>query len=312
MSAFRQARIRHYLKLRAEILQAIRIYFCEHDYLEVETPLRIREPIPEAHIDPIESEIYSEIGGSVLQTSPEACMKRLLSAGYPQIFQICKCFRKGERGNLHLPEFTMLEWYRTDSDYQGMMRETEDMVHFVARSNDIGDELVYGDHTVNLKPPWDRMTVGDAFAQFSEISLQDALAQEKFDEIIGCEIAPKLGNTKPLFLYDYPAQCGALAKSRDDNPSVAERFELYICGIELCNGFSELTDPVIQRQRFETEMELRKSSGKHSYPMPEKFLSALSEMPKASGNALGIDRLMILFANVCKIDDVVSFTPEEI
>ncbi len=306
MSAFRQARIRPYLKLRAEILQAIRIYFCEHDYLEVETPIRIREPIPEAHIDPIESETFT------LQTSPEVCMKQLLASGYPQIFQLCKCFRNGERGNLHLPEFTMLEWYRADSDYQGMMRETEDMIHFVARSNDIGEESVYGDHIINLRPPWDRITVSDAFARFSSMAVQDALSQDKFDEIIGCEIAPKLGNTKPVFLYDYPAQCGALAKLKNDDPSVAERFELYICGIELCNGFSELTDALVQRQRFEAEMEIRKSSGKPTYPMPEKFLNALPEMPNASGNALGIDRLMMLFANVCSIDDVVSFTPEEL
>jgi lysyl-tRNA synthetase class 2 len=306
MSAFRQARIRQYLKLRAEILQTIRIYFCEHDYLEVETPIRISEPIPEAHIDPIESEKF------VLQTSPEVCMKQLLAAGYPKIFQLCKCFRKHERGHLHLSEFTMLEWYRADSDYQGMMRETEDMIYFVARSNDIGEESVYGDHIINLRPPWDRITVSDAFARYASVSIHDALDHEKFDEIIGCDIAPKLGNTKPVFLYDYPARCGALAKLKDSDPSVAERFELYICGIELCNGFSELTDSVIQRQRFETEMEIRKLSGKSTYPMPEKFLSALSEMPNASGNALGIDRLLMLFANVCNIDDVVSFTPEEL
>jgi len=306
VKAFRQSFIRPYLELRSEIIQSVRMYFFDHDYMEVETPIRIPAPAPEAHIDAPPS------GDWFLHSSPELCMKQLLSAGYSLIFQICKCFRQHERGQLHLPEFTMLEWYCANSGYQDMMNECEDMIRFVARRNDFGEELIYGEDRIDLRRPWDRMSVSEAFEKFSSMSMKDALDCGRFDEIIGCEVSPKLGRQKPLFLYDYPAECGALAKLKPYDKQFAERFELYICGIELCNAFSELTDPVIQRKRFENELSLRKAAGKTVYPMPEKFLHAMENMPQASGNALGIDRLIMLFANVTRIDDVVGFTPEDI
>jgi len=306
VKAFRQSFIRPYLELRSEIIQSVRMYFFDHDYMEVETPIRIPAPAPEAHIDAPPS------GDWFLHSSPELCMKQLLAAGYSHIFQICKCFRQNERGQIHLPEFTMLEWYCANSDYQDMMTECEDMIRFLARRNDFGEELIYGEDRVDLRRPWDRISVSEAFDKFSPISMKYALAYGKFDEIIGCEIGPKLGRQKPVFLYDYPAECGALAKLKADDERFAERFELYICGIELCNAFSELTDPVIQRKRFENELNLRKAAGKTAYPMPEKFLKSMENMPQASGNALGIDRLIMLFANVTQIDDVVGFTPEDL
>jgi lysyl-tRNA synthetase class 2 len=306
MKHYRQNFIRRNLTLRAKILQAVRLFFIQNDYLEVETPVRIPAPAPETHID------AQEAGGWFLHTSPELCMKRLLSAGYPRIFQICRCFRKQERGRMHLPEFTLLEWYTAGHTYLEMMDQCEKLIQFAAGVAGQPDAIGYGDRRISLSSPWNRMTVYDAFDRFSRISMQDALVQNRFDEIMAIEIEPCLGNDFPVFLYDYPASCSALARLKPDNPSVAERFELYIAGLELCNAFTELTDPVEQRTRFEAERRIRKHAGKIGYPMPESFLNALNDMPAASGNALGMDRLILLLTDANSIDDVVAFIPEEL
>jgi len=271
----------------------------------VETPVRIPAPAPEAHIDAIESE------NMFLHTSPELCMKRLLASGYPRIFQICRCFRQKERGSRHIPEFTMLEWYRANSDYFDMMDETEALIKHVALKSESDSPIIYQGGRIDLSGHWARMTVAEAFDKYASLSVDKALSDEKFDETMA-EIEPALGQNAPLFLYDYPAACGALAKLKTGNRAVAERFELYICGLELCNGFTELTDTKEQRARFEKELSFRKKAGKREYPMPEKFLEFLSCMPDASGNALGLDRLVMLFADTGTIDDVVAFTPEEL
>jgi len=293
------------LEIRANIIRSIRLFFSEHDYLEVETPIRIPAPAPEAHIDAIESE------DRFLQTSPELCMKRLLASGYPRIFQICRCFRRNERGSRHIPEFTMLEWYRADSDYFVMMEETEALIKYVAAKSGYGNQIRYKGGGIDLFGRWTRMTIAEAFDKYASISVEKALSNDRFDETMA-EIEPALGQNTPLFLYDYPAYCGALAKLKTGNSSIAERFELYIGGLELCNGFTELTDPKEQRARFEKELFFRKKAGKKEYPMPEKFLESLSRMPDASGNALGLDRLVMLFADTPTIDDVVAFTPEDL
>ena len=292
------------LELRAVIMAAIRHYFTEKDYLEVETPNRIPAPAPEANIEPEPSGLW------FLQTSPELCMKRLLAAGFERIFQICKCYRKGERGRLHLPEMTMLEWYTAGHDYLDMMRQCEDLISTVAQSIDHGKGIQYQGRWIDFTKPWDRMTVDQAFEKFAPESLDTAVRNGHFDEIIGCDIAPNLGCVKPVFLYDYPAALGSLARLKPGDKSVAERFELYIAGIEICNAFSELTDPDEQRRRFETEMRRRRASGKTPYPLSETFLQALDEMPESAGNALGIDRLIMLFADTAEIDAVVAFIPE--
>jgi elongation factor P--(R)-beta-lysine ligase len=306
MKHYRQHFIRQKLILRAKILQAVRLFFIQNDYLEVETPVRIPAPAPETHID------AQEAGGWFLHTSPELCMKRLLSAGYPRIFQICRCFRKQERGLLHLPEFTILEWYTTGHTYLEMMDQCEKLIQFVAEVAGQPDSIDYRNRRILLSSPWDRLTVSDAFDRHSRISMKAALAQNRFDEIMAIEIEPCLGNDHPVFLYDYPASCSALARLKPDNPLVAERFELYIAGLELCNAFTELTDPVEQRKRFEAEGWFRQHSGKIEYPMPESFLCALDDMPEASGNALGMDRLILLLTDANSIDDVVAFIPEEL
>lgn len=302
----RQTRNQAVLVFRSRVIQAIRRFFEHHAYLEVETPHRLPTLAPEAHIDPQPS------GEWFLHTSPELLMKRLLAAGYPRLFQICRCHRRGERGRRHLPEFTLLEWYRAGVDYVDMMGETERLIGFVAREVGLGFELDYQGSALDLRPPWPRLSVAAAFERYGSLSMADALAAGRFDEVMGLEIEPRLGLPRPQFLHDYPAIHGALARLRRDMPGVVERFELYIAGLELCNAFGELTDPAQQRQRFEAEMAARRAGGKTVGPMPEKFLAALEGMPEAAGNALGVDRLAMLLSDRSHIDDVVAFTPEEL
>ena len=239
-------------------------------------------------------------------------MKQLLAAGFPRIFQICPCFRQRERGKKHLPEFTMLEWYAAGTDYREMMDVCEDLVEFVASTTGSGNVLQYQDKHIALNKPWDRLSVETAFDTYATVSLDKAMADDLFDEIMTEEIEPVLGNEKPVFLYDYPAQRSALAKLRTDDPRFGERFELYISGIEICNAFSELTDAEEQRNRFEAEARFRRQLKKTMYPLPDKFLDMLPDMPEASGNALGLDRLMMLFADAVSIDDVTAFVPEDL
>lgn len=247
-----------------------------------------------------------------MQTSPELGMKRLVAAGYERIFQICKAFRKDERGDRHLPEFSLLEWYVAGLDYGELMGQTEELIRYVAKTLGSGGRLRYQGKTVDLSVPWERLTVSRAFLYFAGTTPEAALADGRFDEIVGCAIEPRLGWQKPVFLYDYPAPCAALARRKPDQADRAERFELYIAGTELCNGFGELTDPKEQRARFQEAEAIRQREGHLAYPPPNAFLSALSHMPPASGNALGLDRLVMLLAGADTIDQVVAFSPEEI
>jgi len=304
MDLVRLSPIKDNLIRRARVVAAVRGFFNTQGYLEVETPLRIPAPAPEAHIDAQPS------GEWFLQTSPELCMKRMLAAGFAKIFQICKCFRRGERGRRHLPELTMLEWYTAGADYRHMMDQCEALVAFIRAELDLPAAIAYQNRSIDLGTPWARMRVDDAFGRYAGCSAAEALAQGRFDEIMGLRIEPELGWERPVFLYDYPAACGALARLKPDRPDIAERFELYIGGLELCNAFSELTDAPEQRRRFADEAEQRRAAGKSIYPSPEPFLKALERMPSAAGNALGIDRLVMLLTDADAIDQVVAFTPE--
>jgi lysyl-tRNA synthetase class 2 len=294
------------LECRAALLQLSRGFFREHGFLEVETPLRIPAPLPEAHIEAIPSD------GWVLQPSPEICMKRLLAAGCEKIFQICKCFRNAERGRRHLPEMTLLEWYAVGQTYADLMNGCEELIRQIARGLGIGDTLSYQGLTVDLSPPWPRLSVADAFRRFASVSAEEALAGGRFDEIMGLEIEPNLGRERPTFLIDYPASKASLARLKPGQPEVAERFELYIGGLELCNGFSELNDAAEQRRRFAAEQETIRTAGGAVYPLPEKFLESLAHLPPCAGNALGVDRLAMLFCDAAAIDEVVTFTPEDL
>jgi len=300
-------RKRNALHIRAAMIRTIRGFFIDRDYLEVETPSRIPGPAPECNIDAIPSD------GWYLHTSPELCMKRLLAAGYPRIFQITRCFRSEERGSLHISEFTLLEWYTSGMDYRRMMEDCEELIIHVAHSLDHEGQIDYRGKKIDIRSPWERVSVRDAFSRYSSVSLEHALRSNCFDEIMVEEIEPRFKEIqRPVFLYDYPVTLGTLARVKKTDPEVAERFELYMGGLELANAFSELTNAAEQRARFEEEQKNRRESGKTPYPMPEKFLSELSNMPESSGIALGVDRLAMIFTNSESIDDVVAFTPEDL
>ncbi|MBU0682155.1 MAG: EF-P lysine aminoacylase GenX [Proteobacteria bacterium] len=296
----------HRLQQRAAIIQAARFFFGARGYLEVETPIRLPALIPEANILPLSSASW------FLQTSPELCMKRLLAVGVPRLFQICKCFRDHERGRRHLPEFTMLEWYCLDGTYLDLMTETQALLQALAEK--FKDEVGFDGEVVRLllELDWQRLTVHDAFARHAPISVDQALADDCFDEILVEYVEPKLGIERPCFLYAYPVSLGSLAKTSRQYPELAERFELYIHGVELANGFSELTDPAEQRRRFVKETELGRNKGVSFGVLPEKFLKDLVKIEAACGIALGMDRLVMLLTGAKDIDEVVSFTPEDL
>jgi lysyl-tRNA synthetase class 2 len=291
---------------RAAIIFAVRRFFQERAYLEVETPVRQPALIPESYIEPEQS------AGWYLQSSPEICMKRLLAAGIPKLFQICKCFRRHERGSRHLPEFTMLEWYRADADYRDLMTECEALFAFIAAELALEDGLQVGAERVSLALPWERLTVADAFQRFAPLSLAESMERGLFEETFVGHVEPRLGLRQPCLLHDYPASMGSLARRQAGNPAVVERFELFVGGLELANGFSELTDVEEQRVRFEAEQAAIRAQGREPGPMPERFLEELARVPDAAGIALGLDRLVMLFSGAGSIDQVVAFTPEKL
>jgi lysyl-tRNA synthetase class 2 len=298
------------LRIRAALFAAVRLFFTTNDFLEVDTPLRQPIIIPESNIIPLIAD------GQYLQTSPELCMKRLLAAGSPRIFQICQCFRKDERGRRHLEEFTMLEWYRRDADYHALMTDCEDLLRSVAGRlagmlPDTAGRERPAPVDLGLAAPWPRLTVEEAFRRYSPISLDQAMAGDCFEEILVEFVEPHLGMRSPVFLLDYPADMASLARRKADEPARAERFELYLNGIELANGFSELTDAGEQRQRFRHELDLIERSGRRSAGMPERFLDDLDRLSSAAGIALGLDRLLMLLMGRHEIGEVVSFAPED-
>lgn len=296
------ARKRPVLEARARIVQTIRAFFVAADFLEVETPLRIPANAPEPHIDPQPS------GDWYLQTSPELCMKRLLAAGYPRLFQLCRVWRAAERGRRHLPEFTLLEWYRRDCDYTVLMDDCEALLRALVPWG----ELRHGTAVIDVAGPWERLTVAEAFARYAPLAMDEALTAGSFDELMALAIEPHLGRERPTFLCDYPAACAALARRKPGAPHLAERFELYIAGLELANAFSELTDPAEQRERFARDEATRQAAGKVPIPLPEPFLRELATLSPCAGIALGVDRLVMLLTGQDDIAAVTAFTPEEL
>ena len=282
------------LQQRSRLLQVIRSFFYEREYIEVDTPVRLPVLIPESNILPFTSEDW------FLQTSPELCMKRLLARGCDQIFQLCHCFRKEEQGRLHQSEFTMLEWYHKGWSYLELMQECEQFVCSLAeRIRDFqgvaenGTAVLAQDTVVDLTPPWEYLSVAEAFERYAQRSVEEVLVADCFDEVLVTEVETMLGKSKPTFLYDYPAVLGALARKKRAAPHLAERFELYIGGIELANGFSELADAQEQRQRFVAEIKSM-GTGSRRARIPENFLLDLPQMGECAGIALGIDRLFML------------------
>ena len=270
------------LKVRAQVLRTIRAFFDGRGFVEVETPVRIPAPAPEPHIDCPAS------GDWFLRASPELQMKKLLAAGLPRIYQIGACFREGERGRRHAPEFTMLEWYRANADYSQIAVDAEELLV----------EVLTRDHA-----DVQRITVREAYLRWAGWDPVETWDQDRFDFDMATKIEPNLPK-EPLFLTDYPAPAASLARLKSDDPRVAERWELYVDGIELANAFTELIDPVEQRRRFELAREERRALGEADYPLDEEFLGALARMPPSGGVALGVDRLVMLACGASSITDV--------
>ncbi|MDD2540056.1 MAG: EF-P lysine aminoacylase EpmA [Desulfuromonadaceae bacterium] len=298
------------LWLRANVIKAVRDFFWERGFLEVETPLLIPANAPEEHINPI----FTTLPSWQLQTSPEICMKRLLCNGHKKLFQISRCWRSNERGSRHLSEFTMLEWYRSDCDYQTLMTDCEGLLQHVAAICQPDNRLfVHNAAKIDPFASWQRISVQEAFTHFGQVDVWDCLDKGLYEEILTAVIEPALaGFGSPVILMDYPVELAALARTKPTNSGLAERFELYVGGLELANGFSELNDPTEQRRRFEEANCSRSNAGQDILPLPEPFLKTLALMPESAGIALGLDRLVMLTAGVNVIDEIVAFTPEEL
>ena len=271
------------LSERARVLREIRAFFDARGFTEVETPVRIPAPAPEPHIDCPPS------GDWFLRASPELQMKKLLAAGMERIYQIGPCFRAGEKGRRHSPEFTMLEWYRANADYLDIARDAEELLAEVLRPR--------------RSAALPRITVREAYLRWAGWDPVETWDQDRFDFDMATKIEPNLPK-EPLFLTDYPAPAASLARLKADDPRVAERWELYVDGIELANAFTELIDPVEQRRRFELAREERRALGEADYPLDEEFLDALARMPPSGGVALGVDRLVMLACGASSIADV--------
>ncbi len=297
--------LRSSLELRSRVIRAIRGYFEGEGFLEVQTPVLTRSPAPEPHIDAVSTSC-----GRFLITSPELHMKRLLAAGFERIFQIGPVFREGERGRLHLPEFTLLEWYRLGADYRKLQEDCVHLIRFVCRAIGQPHPFPYHERTLDAERPWEWITVREAFRRYAGWEPGPQADPDRFDLDLVGKVEPNLGHPAPSILYDYPADQAALARLKPGDPTVAERFELYWAGIELANGFSELTDPVEQRERFARTLEQRRRAGQKVTPMPESFLDALAKLPDCAGIALGVDRLVMILGGQQRIEAVVAFPPE--
>jgi lysyl-tRNA synthetase class 2 len=248
-----------------------------------------------------------------LITSPEYQMKRLLADGWLRIVQIVPCFRRDETGDWHNPEFTMIEWYRGAADVEDVIRDTEQLISVVS-----GGTLHVNGRAIDVLPPLERLTVCEAFRRFAgwtEAQTLDAAAtdEERYFRAFVERVEPELARLdRGAFLVDYPASQASLARAKPGDPRVAERFELYVGGVELCNGFGELVDPVEQRQRLEGECRRRQTLGLPVYPIDQRFLGALSRVPPSAGNALGFDRLVALATGSDGIGNVMAMTADEV
>ena len=291
------------LKTRALIYKLIRQFFIVRGFLEVETPIRIPVIAPEPYTVPLESE------GWFLSSSPELHMKRMLAAGYKKLFQFSRCFRKGEQGRLHNPEFTMLEWYYANSGYMVIIQQIEDLIAYLAKA--LGFRKIrHGKLEFDISTPWSRLTVKDAYIKFAGWDPTTQPDPLRFDIDMAEKVIPSLSKDYPTVLLDYPSYAAALARIKPDNPSVAERAEVFFGEMELANVYSELVDADEQKKRFQEAIEqIEREQGKRMQ-MPEKFIEAVPYMPECGGVAMGIDRLVMLLCNAASIDEVMPFTVE--
>jgi len=323
---------RHRLELlqaRGVALAALRRFFAERDFLEVETPLLVGSPGLELHLDAVTA------GGGYLITSPEYQMKRLLAGGLERIYQVCKCFRAGERGLHHAGEFTMVEWYRGFAELDAIAGDTEQLVAAVVAAVTGGPHARVGGRAIDVSPPWPRMTVRDAMRTWAGvevigdepapalvaavraagIAVADGTAwDDAFFAAFLARVDPVLAALeRPVILEDWPAPLAALARRKPGDPRTALRFEAYVGGLELANAFDELTCASEQRARFEHDQATRRERGRAVYPIDDKLIAALAEgLPPSAGIALGFDRLVMLATGAPAIDDVLTFTAAEL
>ncbi len=323
---------RPFLLARNRIAAALRGWFDRHGFIEAETPILQRSPGNEAHLEAFATALVGPDGvprPMYLHTSPEFAMKKLLAAGEPRLFTLARVFRNRERSGTHHPEFTMLEWYRAGEPYGALMEDAAALLRAAAEA--AGSRLWH--HRGRTCDPFaepERVDVAEAFRRHAGLDLlatldgpepdRDAFAagaeaagvrtaaddtwSDVFSRVLGERVEPHLGLGRPTLLDRYPAPEAALARPCADDPRAAERFELYCCGVELANGFGELTDAAEQRRRFAAAMAGREARGREPYPIDEDFLDALGAMPEASGIALGFDRLVMLAAGAPGVEQV--------
>ncbi|MFB0492700.1 lysyl-tRNA synthetase class 2 [Methylobacterium sp. OAE515] len=323
--------------MRNRILSAFRAWFSARDFVEADAACLQVSPGNEAHLSAFATEAIGASGARTplfLHTSPEFACKKLLAAGETKLFSVARVFRNRERGPLHHPEFTMLEWYRVGAPYSVLMEDCADLLSLAAETAGMRRFIYRGRETDPFAEP-ERLTLAEAFDRFAGIDLlasvarsgetdRDGLAAavsgadlrvasddtwaDLVSRVLVARIEPHLGVGRPTFLCEYPVSEAALARPARHDPRVAERFELYACGVELANAFGELTDPVEQRRRFEAEMAEKLRVYGEAYPIDDDFLAALAVMPEASGIALGFDRLAMLACGRTRVDDVI-WTP---
>ncbi len=299
------------LQARARILSRIRGFFSERGMLEVETPLLCGTTTSELHIESFSIQDRNSGAGGFLQTSPESCMKRLLAAGSGPIYQICKAFRVGEVGRLHNPEFSMLEWYRPDLGYQGLMDEVGDLLYLILKLRS-QRRISYGEafrRYAGIDPF--RISLASLCRMAHENGLsggKEADREQCLGFLLSLQVQPALG-AGLTFIYDFPASQAAMARMRPGVPAVAERFEAYVDGVELANGYGELTDPLEQEARLCADLERRAAIGIAPVPMDKKLLAALrAGLPPCAGVALGLDRLIMLATGSASLASVLSFS----
>jgi elongation factor P--(R)-beta-lysine ligase len=301
------------LRERARVLADVRRFFEARGYLEVQTPIVVPSPGLDLHLDAFELTGGDRGAPRWLITSPEYQMKRLLADGWERIYQVVACFRRGEVGARHNPEFTMLEWYRAHAGVDAVVGDTEQLVATVT-----GGTVRLGERAIDVSPPLERLTVCAAFERFAGWSAEATLAAAAHDEdryfrALVDDVEPGLAALDHgVFLVDYPATQASLARKKPGDARLAERFELYVAGVELCNGFGELVDPVEQRARLEADQATRRERGLPVYPIDERFLEALARVPPSAGNALGLDRLVALACGTTDIADVLAFGADEL
>ena len=319
------------LTVRGRVLAAVRQFFAEHGYVEVDTPALQVSPGLEPHLQAFATVLYDPRDGEArrryLHTSPEFAMKKLVAGGMERIWQLAHVYRDGERSATHHPEFAMLEWYRASASYRDLMDECEALLRLVQEAAGAAALRWHG-RSVDTSLPWQRLSVAEAFARYCGIDLLSTVEPDAaplgveaarigitprpeddwetlFFRIFLERIEPNLGIGAPTILYDYPVSMAALSRPKPDDPRLAERFELYVCGLELANAFGELTDVAEQRRRFIADQAKKQALYGETYPLDEDFLAALEHgLPDCAGIALGFDRLVMLAAGANDIEEV--------